>query len=83
MLREDLQAWLRQQPFRPFRINLEDGRTFDVRYPGMTLLGRAYVDIGIPEVGVPDPFVDHVVMVPLAAVRSVEPLETANPSTPS
>jgi hypothetical protein len=37
---EDVLRWLRAQPFRPFRITLNSGRTFDVRHPEMVRLLR-------------------------------------------
>jgi hypothetical protein len=38
-----LNAHLEKEPFVPFRLHLSDGRTFDVRFPGLTYLsGTAY-----------------------------------------
>ena len=30
---------LEDQPFQPFRIHLDDGRTIDLREPGMVIVG--------------------------------------------
>lgn len=37
---EDLERRLRTRPFRPFRIHLTDGASYEVRHPEMCLLGR-------------------------------------------
>lgn len=74
MLREQLRALLKQRPFQPFRVHLDDGRTFDIRYPDINLLGRHYVDIGIPVPNDPDPVYDSVVMVPYNTITRLEPL---------
>ena len=76
---EELRAHLHKRPFRPFRLILTDGRTFEVRHPNMLLVMNTFLHIGIPEVGVPDPFVDYSVDVDLPEVRAIEML----PSGPS
>jgi len=82
MLRERLQHLLRQRPFRPFRIELNDGRVFEIHFPEINLLGQSYIDIGIPEPDNPDPYYDHLVFVPLSLIRHVELLpEAAVPET--
>jgi hypothetical protein len=54
---------------------------FDIRYHDMHLLRQTYFDIGIPEEnGGPDPFADHVVMVPIKMIERVELMEV--PSSP-
>jgi hypothetical protein len=42
---DELLAWLRAQPFRPFRITLNSGRSYDIRHPEMLKVGRgtAYI----------------------------------------
>jgi hypothetical protein len=35
--------YLRAQPFRPFRILMNSGRTFDVRHPEMVRVGRDFL----------------------------------------
>ncbi len=74
MQREELRDLLKQRPFRPFRVHLDDGRSFEVRFPDINLLGQHYVDIGIPTPGVADPFYESVVMVPYKKITRAEPL---------
>jgi hypothetical protein len=37
---QDILNYLRAVPFRPFRINMASGRTFDVHHPEMVRVGR-------------------------------------------
>jgi hypothetical protein len=55
MKREPLEELLKRRPFQPFRIHLSDGRTFDVRFPGITLLSQYSLTIGYPAADDPDP----------------------------
>lgn len=32
--------YLQEQPFRPFRIRMNSGRTFEIRHPEMVRVGR-------------------------------------------
>lgn len=75
---EELRALLRQRPFQPFRVHLNDGRVFEIHYPDINLVGETFFVIGIPEPNVPDPFGDGWVMVELADIQRLEPrLSTA------
>ena len=35
----DILAFVREQPFRPFRIRMTSGRTFEIRHPEMLRVG--------------------------------------------
>lgn len=37
---QELLGYLKAKPFRPFRIHLASGETFDVRHPEMVRVGR-------------------------------------------
>jgi hypothetical protein len=37
---EELQKYLRERPFQPFRIFLSDGSHYDIRHPEMAMLTR-------------------------------------------
>jgi len=43
---EEIYRGLQEQPFRPKRIHLKDGRTYDIPLREMVVVGRTYVDIG-------------------------------------
>ena len=40
---ESLRGYVKAEPFRPFRIHLASGRTFDVRHPEMLKVLKNYV----------------------------------------
>jgi hypothetical protein len=40
MTPRELFAYLRAEPFRPFRIHMASGRTFDIRHPEMVRVGK-------------------------------------------
>lgn len=37
---QELLVYVRTEPFRPFRIRMNSGRTFDIRHPEMIKIGR-------------------------------------------
>jgi hypothetical protein len=49
MRREELVDAIHSSPFRPFRVYVSDGRTFDIRHPEMMMLMRHSAVIGIQE----------------------------------
>lgn len=53
MRREELIEKLRSSPFRPFRLYVSDGGTFDIRHPEMLMVSRHSAMIGIVEGGSP------------------------------
>ena len=67
-----LQA-LRKRPFKPFRIQVSDGTTYDVRHPELVMVGKGEVMIGIPESGDADPVFDRVETVSLGHVVKLLP----------
>ncbi len=38
---QELLSYIKAQPFRPFRIHMASGETFDVRHPEMVRVGRS------------------------------------------
>jgi len=49
MLPDDILKLLHLHPFQPFRIALSDESSYDVRHPGMALVGPTTVHVGVPE----------------------------------
>jgi hypothetical protein len=47
MKAEEIRKELRNQPFRPLRIYLSDGKTYDVKHPEMAFLTRSSIHVGI------------------------------------
>jgi hypothetical protein len=66
---------LGQRPFRPFRLVMSSGQSYDVRHPEMAMLTRTDILVGIDETdeGVPAEFR----ICSLLHVTSIEPLGTA------
>ena len=73
---DDLLLWVREIPFRPFRICLNSGRTYEIRHPEMLKVGRSsaniYSYVGQPE----DPY-ERMEMVGLVLIERIEPIESA------
>lgn len=47
MRRHELLEALRAVPFRPFRLHLSDGASFDIRHPEMLMVTRHSAIVGI------------------------------------
>ena len=45
MTTEGMFRYLRAEPFRPFRIHMASGRTFDIRHPEMVKVTKNYLVI--------------------------------------
>jgi hypothetical protein len=66
---------LTQRPFKPFRLVMSSGETYEVRHPEMAMLTRTSILVGIGETrhGVPAEFK----ICSLLHVATIEPLTTA------
>jgi hypothetical protein len=67
---------LAQRPFKPFRLVMSSGQSYDVRHPEMAMLTRMSMLVGtdIAEDGVPAEFK----ICSLLHVATVEPLNSAS-----
>jgi hypothetical protein len=72
---EDVRQFLRQEPFRAFRVTLTDGRTYDVRHPELVALGRSSLVIGFPRPDDPLPAYDDYIVVSLLHVMQLQPID--------
>lgn len=64
---------LNDRPFRPFRLTMSSGDSFEVRHPEMALVTKSHLLVGIDaEEGVPADFR----MCSLLHVTAVEPLKS-------
>jgi hypothetical protein len=66
---------LTQRPFRPFRLVMSSGQTYEVRHPEMAWLTRTDILVGIDQTdeGVPAEFK----ICSLPHVTSIEPLHSS------
>ena len=72
---DDFRALLQVAPFRPLRVTLTDGRTYDITHPEFAMVGRSVVVIGT---GAPaDRIADRMTTVSLLHIMQVEPIESA------
>jgi len=74
---EELYHTLHRKPFQPFRVQLRDGRSYDIRHEHLAIVGQTWLHIGIPLPHAPDepwPLYDYVVTVDLADIEQVAPL---------
>ncbi len=77
---EEIQARLREKPFRPLRIIVSEGLRFDIHHPDLVFVGRRDLMIGFP--GPDNPTVyDRVTRVALVHVVALEDLPV--PSAPA
>lgn len=69
---------LAQRPFRPFRLVMSSGQSYEVRHPEMAMLTRGDMLVGVGEAddGVPAEFR----ICSLLHVATVEPLPTGHPA---
>jgi len=47
MRADEISKHLRRQPFRPLRVYISDGSSYEVRHPEMTYVSRTEVVIGL------------------------------------
>jgi hypothetical protein len=47
MRTDQIRELMRKQPFRPFRLFLSDGATYDVRHPELVMVTLAFVAVGL------------------------------------
>jgi hypothetical protein len=73
----DLLQAVRRRPFTPFRIEVSDGSTYDVRHPELVMVGLGSVTIGIRASEQPQPVYERVETVSLGHVVKLIPLDTA------
>ncbi len=78
---EDVQARLREKPFRPLRIMAGEGLRYDIQHPDLALVGQRDLMIGFPSPQNPTIY-DQVVRVALVHVVALEDITTPTASSP-
>jgi hypothetical protein len=69
---DDFRPLVKFDTFQPFRLYLKDGRTYDLLQPGLMLVFRSYLFVGIPAPGETKPIFDESVDVPYDQIDRVE-----------
>ena len=83
MAPKDLYDVVHTRPFRPFRIFVNDGGTYDIRHPEWCMVGAESVLVGLPENDSDSPYYQRFAILDLFAVSRVEPLPAVAPAAPS
>ena len=71
----ELSDALHQQPFRPLRLYVSGGATFDIHHPELCVPGLRAVFIGFPAPGESEAAFDRYTIVDLRHIMRLEPLE--------
>ena len=74
---EELYQILHAKPFQPFRVHLNDGRFYDIRYQRLAVVGKTFFAIGVPMPDQEEPFYDYVDHVDWALINRIEMLPNA------
>jgi hypothetical protein len=72
---EDIQARLREKPFRPLRFIVSEGLHYDIDHPDLVLVGQRDLTIGFATEDRPTVY-DRVVRVALFQLVGIEELPT-------
>lgn len=71
---DDVLTWTRAVPFRPFRIVLNSGRSYEIRHPEMVRLTRSTAFIFLSDGEPAEPY-ERVEMISLLLMERLEPLD--------
>ena len=79
MRAEEIRELLDAQPFRPFRIYMTDGKTYDIRHPELIVVFRTKVQICFPDDPVRRIFdhAEHCALLQIVRVEELQALATA------
>lgn len=80
MRRQEMLEAVRVRPFRPFRIRVSDGGTYDIRHPEVVMVTRTSAVVGLPEPDTAPPAVQKYCVVDLLHITRLERIDT--PSLP-
>jgi hypothetical protein len=72
----DILEFVRRKPFKPFRVTLSDGRTYEIHHPELAMVGLSIVVIGVPAPNYSDPVFQRAITVDLAHIMEAEELPT-------
>ena len=73
----DILEFVRREPFKPFRITLTDGRTYEIHHPELAMVGVSTVVIGVPAPNYADPVFQRAITIDLAHIMEAEALPTS------
>ena len=74
---EKVRDHLRRVPFRPFRIHMSDGSSYEVRHPEFVFVTRYEIYVAIPAAG--DAVPERAVFCDPLHVTRIEPVDGTEP----
>ncbi len=74
---DDLLQAVRKRPFEPFRIQVSDGTTYEIRHPELVMVGLSTILIGVPATGQAKPVYERYETVSLGHVVKLLPLSAS------
>jgi hypothetical protein len=80
MRHADLDRLLKRRPFRPFRITVSTGETFDVPHPEMLFLAEKFVAVTVPKLAGEMAERHDFVWIDLLHIVHLLPLQRTRPS---
>jgi hypothetical protein len=76
----DVRKMLKEEPFRPFRMYLSDGKVYEVHHPELVMVGISALQLGFPAEPL-SPFYERAIQIALRHIVRLEPFgETAQGS---
>jgi hypothetical protein len=76
----DVALALRWRPFEPFRIQVSNGTTYEVRHPELVMIGLGAVLVGVPAAGQSLPIYERYETVSLAHIVKLIPMSASTGS---
>jgi hypothetical protein len=79
---EDVRSWLDNRLFRPFRVHLSSGVSFDIHHPKQAAVFRSTVTIIVPAASGQDPAsLTRLLSVALIHIAYLEPIAPSGPQS--
>ena len=78
MTAEELIELMSERPFKPLRLHLTNGRTYEIRHPEMAVVSDTVVAIGVPKQD-GSLIAEKITHCSLPHVVEVEPADAASP----
>jgi hypothetical protein len=72
MTSEEVRHLLKQKPFQPFRIHVNDGRSFEIRHPWNNMVVGETLCVGVEVSEEPDPIPEYLTYVHIPFIRQVD-----------
>jgi hypothetical protein len=77
MLSEDILFWTRAKPFRPCRITMNAGRSYEIRHPELVMVLMDSLIIGTPSAE--EGRLERAEMIGLNLIDRIEPIDSPPP----